>query len=233
LRGRILGGEIVAGTLLPTERELTEQSGFGRSSVREALKTLASEGLIVTRPGRNGGSEVVTPNAETLAQSVGVFIRGRRVTLRALIEMRKIIEPACAELAARRRTDEDLDALGALNETMRATIDDPSAYLAANVDWHVRVAIASHNELLAGVLLAISRELHAGTEIVRLDDPRVREETVRAHEQIGRAIAAEQCESAHRRMLRHITAYGEELFGPDEAGDTGAAEPAQGGRSAG
>jgi GntR family transcriptional regulator, transcriptional repressor for pyruvate dehydrogenase complex len=200
--------------------------------VREALKTLASEGLIVTRPGRSGGSEVVTPTAETLAQSVAVFIRGRRVTLRALIEMRKIIEPACAELAAERRTGEDLDALEQLNATMRATIDDTPAYLAANVDWHVRVAIASHNELLAGVLLAISRELHAGTEIVRLDDPRVREETVRAHEQIGRAISARQCDAARRRMLRHISAYGEELFGRPEQRDAAAA-PARGGRSAG
>src|ERR1700728_670382 len=51
LRAKILSGELLLGTLLPTERDLAEQSGIGRSSVREALKTLEIQGLIVTRPG--------------------------------------------------------------------------------------------------------------------------------------------------------------------------------------
>jgi len=213
LRSKILGGELTLGMLLPTERELAEQSGMGRSSVREALKTLEIQGLIVTRPGRSGGSEVVLPTPETLAQSVGVFIRGRRVLLPALIEIREIIEPACAELAAQRRTDADLDQLSALNEAMRSGMADTPAYLAANVRWHVRVAVASHNELLAGVLMAISQEVHAGTHIRKLDDRRVRDATVHAHELVCEAIRSRDSELARVRMLQHITAYRKELFG--------------------
>jgi GntR family transcriptional repressor for pyruvate dehydrogenase complex len=213
LRGKILSGELSLGTLLPTERDLAEQSGIGRSSVREALKTLEIQGLIVTRPGRSGGSEVVRPTPETLAQSVGVFIRGRRVLLPVLVEIRQIIEPACAELAAERRTETDLEELSALNRAMRATIEDTPAYLTANVEWHVRVAVASHNELLVGILLAISQQVHAATDIGKLNDRRVRDATIRAHELILDAIRAQDSHLAHQRMIRHIAAYGEELFG--------------------
>jgi GntR family transcriptional repressor for pyruvate dehydrogenase complex len=214
LRARILSDEISPGTLLPTERDLAEQSGIGRSSVREALKTLEIQGLIVTRPGRSGGSKVVRPTAETLARSVGVFIRGRRVRLPVLIEIRQIIEPACAELAAERRTDADLDELASLTAAMRTGIEDTQTYLAANVDWHVRVAVASHNELLAGVLLAISQEVHAGTEIGKLDERRVRDAAIHAHELICEAIGARDSQLARARMARHIAAYEAELEKP-------------------
>jgi GntR family transcriptional repressor for pyruvate dehydrogenase complex len=213
LRAKILDGELSLGTLLPNERDLAEQSGIGRSSVREALKTLEIQGLIVTRPGRSGGSEVVRPTPETLAQSVGVFIRGSRVRLAVLIEIRQIIEPACAELAAARRTETDLEELSALNRAMQAGVEDTPTYLTANVEWHVRVAVASHNELLAGILLAISQQVHAATDIGKLNDRRVRDATIRAHELILDAIRAQDSQLAHQRMIRHIAAYGEELFG--------------------
>lgn len=214
LRSKILSGELSPGTLLPNERELAERSGVGRSSVREALKALEIQGLIVTRPGRRGGSEVVRPTPESLAESIAVFIRGRKVLLPVLIELRQTIEPKCAELAAQRRTDEDLERLRELTATMRAAIGDTPRYLGANVAWHVQVALASHNELLTGVLLAISQEVHAGTEVGGLEHPRLREATILAHSSIDEAIAARDGDLAGRRMARHITAYAQALEKP-------------------
>ena len=66
LREQILNGRLGVGSLLPNERELSERAGLSRTSVREALRILEVEGLIATRTGRNGGSEVVRPTSATL-----------------------------------------------------------------------------------------------------------------------------------------------------------------------
>ena len=79
LREKILQGGIEVGTDLPNERELGAQAGLSRASVREALRILEGEGLIVTRVGRNGGSAVVRPSSETIERSVGIFIRGQGI----------------------------------------------------------------------------------------------------------------------------------------------------------
>ncbi|MHB1467698.1 MAG: FadR/GntR family transcriptional regulator [Solirubrobacteraceae bacterium] len=227
LRAKILSGALSPGTLLPNERELAERSGVGRSSVREALKALEIQGLIVTRPGRHGGSEVVRPTPESLAESIAVFIRGRKVLLPVLIELRQTIEPKCAELAAERRTEGEMTRLLELTGEMRAAIEETPRYLDANLAWHVQVAVASHNELLTGVLLAISHEVHAGTEVGGLEHPSLREATIRAHESIDEAIAARDGRLAGRRMERHIAAYASALFGPED--ELGGQPASQGG----
>ena len=78
LREQILNGRLGVGSLLPNERELSERAGLSRTSVREALRILEVEGLIATRTGRNGGSEVVRPTSATLerrSSSSGVACR--------------------------------------------------------------------------------------------------------------------------------------------------------------
>ena len=120
LRERILRGDFPEGTALPTERELGERYGLSRASVREALRILESEGLIQTRPGRNGGASVKQPTADSIARSVGLFVRGRRIRLKSLLETREVIEPAVARLAALNRTDADIAALA---EAQQAHID--------------------------------------------------------------------------------------------------------------
>jgi DNA-binding FadR family transcriptional regulator len=225
LRTRILNGEFEPGTFLPTERDLAAQSGLGRSSVREALKTLEIQGLIAVRSGRNGGSEVIRPTPETLARSVGMFIRGSQVRLTALIDVRRIIEPACAELAAERRDDDDLRELATLNEAMSGNVYDTPEYLRANVDWHIRVAIASHSELLAGLLMAISEAVLDWTDLRRLVVQQLREETIYAHARILEAIADGDRDAAGRRMRKHIEAYGAAV---SEVGEEALGNPPKG-----
>jgi len=137
LRETILRGELAEGSPLPTERELGERSGLSRASVREALRILESEGLIQTRPGRNGGASVKQPTAQSIARSVGLYVRGQRIRLRSLLETREVIEPAMARLAAANRTDDDLAHLAAAQARLKASMKDRIAYLEANVDWHM------------------------------------------------------------------------------------------------
>src|SRR5271167_4326671 len=96
---------IVAGHILPTERELVSESGLSRTSVRDALRVLESEGLIATKVGRTGGSMVTLPGRESVARSVELFVRTHGIRLDSLLECRVAVEPALARLAAIKRTD--------------------------------------------------------------------------------------------------------------------------------
>jgi GntR family transcriptional repressor for pyruvate dehydrogenase complex len=215
LRESILSGEFTDGVQLPSERELAEGSGLSRSSVREALRILEAEGLIVTRPGRNGGATVKRPTRESIERSVNLFIRGHRIRFRSLLETREAIEPAVARLAALNRTEQDLALLRDAQKRLESA-PDLAAYRLANVDWHLAVTTASHNELLISFMNAISQAIHAGTTIETLASDEVRVATIRAHERIYVAIRDGDPDAAARRMARHVMAYSEHVkrFGP-------------------
>jgi DNA-binding FadR family transcriptional regulator len=211
LRESILDGALEEGSPLPTERELGLKSGLSRASVREALRILESEGLIQTRPGRGGGTSVRRPTADAIARSVGLYVRGHKVRLEALIETREAIEPAIARLAAQNRMEEDLARLTEAQERLKANTADRRAYLKANIDWHMAVALASRNEPLIGFMSAISEVIHSATEGEPFDTDEVRGLTIAAHERIQAAIVAGDGDAAERRMARHVRAYGQRM----------------------
>ncbi|SNQ47720.1 DNA-binding transcriptional regulator, FadR family [Frankia canadensis] len=216
LRERILRGEFREGTVLPPERELVVQTQMSRTTVREALRILEVQGLIRIKTGRSGGAYVQVPGEESVASSVNLMIRGRRIRLAALLETREAIEPACARLAAKYRTDSDLVALETANVAISVESGSLADFLQANVDWHVAVATASHNELLTGFMSALSRAIYASTDNQGFIDAEVRSLTLRAHQRITEAIRARDADGAVRRMSRHVHAYAEAVLKIDE-----------------
>jgi DNA-binding FadR family transcriptional regulator len=84
------------------------------------------------------------------------------------------------------------------------------------VDWHLGVAVASHNELLAGLMTALSRAIYTSTENDRFVDREVRRETARAHRSITAAIRAQDSDAAVRRMERHVYAYAKAVIEVEE-----------------
>jgi GntR family transcriptional repressor for pyruvate dehydrogenase complex len=207
LRERILNGEFEEGAALPPERELVAQTRMSRATVREALRILQVQGLVRVKAGRAGGTFVQLPGRDAVAKSVSLLIRGQHVRLAALLETREAIEPFCARLAARHRTDADLAHLDEANEALADEAGSLAKFLQANVDWHLAVATASHNELLAGLMTALSRAIYSSTENDRFVDEKVRRETARAHRSITKAIRAQDADAAVRRMERHVYAY--------------------------
>ncbi len=211
LRERILAREIAEGTVLPTERSLAEASGLSRASVREALRILEVEGLIDTRIGRNGGSAARRPTREAVVRSVNMFIRGQNILFRSLLETREAIEPACARFAALHRQQQDIDQLETLHARLEASYRDIPAFLDVNLQWHLAVVHASHNELLIAFMLAISDAVHAGTDLANFNSDEVRTAVIRAHGRITDAIREGDGDAAARRMGRHVSAYAEQV----------------------
>jgi GntR family transcriptional repressor for pyruvate dehydrogenase complex len=216
LRERILRGEFPEGTALPPERELVTQTQMSRATVREALRILEVQGLVRIKTGRSGGAFVQRPGEDSVASSVSLLIRGRQIRMAALLETREAIEPVCAQLAAKYRTDDDLARLEEANEAISVESGSLASFLQANVDWHVAVAVASHNELLTGFMSALSRAIYASTDNQGFIDTAVRRTTVRAHRTITKAIRAQDADAAVRRMSRHVHAYAEAVIQVEE-----------------
>ncbi|ODU07139.1 MAG: GntR family transcriptional regulator [Pseudonocardia sp. SCN 72-86] len=215
LRERILSGEYVEGTPLPPERELVVQTRMSRTTVREALRILEVQGLIRIKAGRAGGAFVQKPGEESVASSLDLLIRGRQLRLASVHETREAIEPSCARLAALHRTAGDLARLDAANEAI-ATSGDLDSFLRANVDWHVAVATASHNEILTGIMMALSRAIYTTTNNEGFVNDEVRDIAVRAHRSVTRAIKERDADAAVRRMLRHVHSYAAAALAVDE-----------------
>ncbi|MCW2715702.1 MAG: GntR family transcriptional regulator, partial [Frankiales bacterium] len=207
LRERILQSQFPEGSALPPERELVMQTGMSRTTVREALRILEVQGLIRIKTGRAGGAFVQRPGEASMANSVGLLIRGGRIRLSALLETREGVEPACARLAAKYRTDADLERLDAANDAISVQSGSLTEFLQANVDWHVGVALATHNELLTGFMRALSGAIYASTDNQGFIDEEVRRTTLRAHRSITKAIREQDPDGAVRRMERHVHSY--------------------------
>ncbi|PXY18445.1 FadR/GntR family transcriptional regulator [Prauserella flavalba] len=207
LRERILSGDFPEDTALPPERDLVTQAQMSRTTVREALRILEAQGFVRLKTGRAGGAFVRLPGEESVASTVSMFIKGRRIRMETLLETRETIEPMLAQLAARRRTDADLERIDAANAAMARSAGSLADFLQANVDWHVGVAEASHNELLVGLMSALSKAIYLSTENRSFVDENVRKATARAHEAVTQAIRDQDEAAAARRMSKHVHAY--------------------------
>lgn len=205
LRTQILNGKIGPGQALPNERELVEQSGLSRGSVREALRVLETQGLVSTRVGRNGGRIAVQSSTDTVKSSLDHFIRGQQVPFPVLMETVEALEPSLARLAAIHRDDADIAALQLASKKLRATTT-PARFLAANSGWHSAMAQASHNPILT----AIYHTLGAGLldpHVAGFASAEIRLAVVQAVAKVEAAIVAGDGEAAKRRMERHVLAY--------------------------
>src|SRR5947209_14728344 len=107
----ILSGELRNGDRLPTEREMAEQFQASRTAVREAMKALAQKGLVDMRPGR--GTIVIDGTSKAVRRSLGLMLRVGQTdgSQNLLVEVREILEPEIAALAAARATEEDIAAM--------------------------------------------------------------------------------------------------------------------------
>jgi GntR family transcriptional repressor for pyruvate dehydrogenase complex len=148
LRDDITSGRLQPGERLPPEPELCVRTGVSRSTVREALRLLASQHLIVTTRGVTGGSFVAHPDAEQLSEALSTglaLLNKAAVGFADLLELRRALEIPAAALAATRRTDEHLTEI-------RAALFDPDldgfdVMMRAHGIFHAAVAKATGNPL--------------------------------------------------------------------------------------
>ncbi|HQY44668.1 MAG TPA: GntR family transcriptional regulator [Paracoccaceae bacterium] len=189
LRWRILSGQIAAGALL-TEPEIVDRTGHGRAPVRAALAALRHDQLIDIVPRRGF---FVRPWSETEA--------------RDLVVARQVIEPGVAALAAQKRSPADLLALDEIQGRWAeaAQRNDPQGLMLLDLDFHVAVARASGNAVLADLVSALKIRSHHQFRINRQRESFVTG-VARDHDAILAAIRNGDAQGAETAMRSHIGA---------------------------
>jgi GntR family transcriptional regulator, transcriptional repressor for pyruvate dehydrogenase complex len=202
LRGQILGEPIQVGTELPSEAELMETHGFSRSTVREALRLLEADGLIVTKRGPGGGIRVSSPDINQISRSMAILLTSQAVTHRDFLAFRRLIEPPLAALAAREATAEQRTWLVALAKNEEIEYSG----VRASVKFHEAVGVCTNNGVARTVLAAMQSALegHVRAESLSTDDIHG---TTNVHFRIAKLIADGKSDQAARAMERHLEAY--------------------------
>lgn len=159
----IAQGIIPAGAVLPPEHDLEIRLGVGRGVVREAIKTLSGKGLVSVRP-RHGTRVLPRRDWSLLDRDVLNWLVGHdkpdRAVLLAIQEVRLVIEPAAAALAATRATKKDRQRINAALRAMETSSDQATA-TAADKAFHLAILDATHNPVLQGFRGAIDTLLSA------------------------------------------------------------------------
>jgi len=237
LRKRIVGGLLPAGHRLPNEPELSRAFGVSRSTVREALRVLASQHLIETLRGVRGGSFVAAPDparvVEDIGGALGVLVMTPRLGLDDLLEARLLLEPAAARLAAERA---DADTVEAIRAAASAPRDprDPSGFV-PHLDFHTTILMATGNLMFTMMGQPVSDVLRTRLEragVDRVEWDRVDEHHLEIAEHIARgdADAAEHAMREHLNALRPLyerTGRWTAEPADQEAGETGGTEAAR------
>lgn len=207
LEKRILDGVLKPGDRLPPERQLAEEFGVSRPSLREAIQQLVSRGLLSSR---QGGGTWVTDRLETALSDPWERLLGQHEELREdLLEFRRVLEGAVARGAASRATPADLARLEICVENLQQAYrgGDLNRQAEADVAFHQAVAEASHNVLfahLSGSLLAMLHR-HVQDNIANLFAAgEVAEALRQQHLAIWRAIRDGEPDAAQQAAEEHL-----------------------------
>ncbi|HEY7295956.1 MAG TPA: FadR/GntR family transcriptional regulator [Dehalococcoidia bacterium] len=197
----IAQGRLPAGSRLQSERELSDLFGVGRSSIREAIKTLESRGLVEGRQGE--GRFVRAQNLSGLVQPPAGPLSVTEREVAQLYEARRIIEPGMASLAAQRAVKRDLAAARRLLERHEERVEGGTYGGAEDTAFHLKVAAMAENPLLARLLDAVLQALHAIREPALRSAPSLKL-SLEGHWQVLQALEAHDPEAAHSAALAHL-----------------------------
>lgn len=156
IQGMIANGDLKKGDKLPSERQLAEQLGVSRTSVREALRALQIIGLIEVRQG--DGNFITESFDHCLFEPLSALFMLQESRPQEIVDLRRVIEVETATLAAQRITDEEIKELGELINQLKllSEAQDEKNSVKVDKEFHYRIARASKNYLLLNILNVIS-----------------------------------------------------------------------------
>ena len=203
VREAILEGKLQAGDRLPPEKQLLAKFGVGKHTLREAVRALEAMGFLSIRKGYGGGAVVLEVDMNTTRDSIANFLHFQNVSVRNLSEVRKLVEPYLARLAAERLRQDGLEALDDCNEACREALLLGQSMSKHEVNFHRILADASGNPVLIlildfvnSVLTDSKRHLQPGADFSQ--------QVLEAHERILDAVRARDLKRAEAEMRDHV-----------------------------
>jgi len=215
LRVLIVDGKVGDGSDIPPERELLEEFGVSRPTLREALRILETEGLISVRRGAQGGAMAHRPSIEVAGHYMGLLMQSAQIDVNDLADTRQLLESTCASLTAAQPEHSAIaDRLGQLIEASKSEIDNPVAFTKAANRFHEELVASCGNQtliLIVGILERIwqlqeERWARNAIQSGAYPDLDARKEVLAAHERIQDAIREGDAARAERITERHLDA---------------------------
>jgi GntR family transcriptional repressor for pyruvate dehydrogenase complex len=197
----VVNGAWRAGDRIPPERELCQQLGIARTSLREALKAMELIGMLDSRV---GDGTFVCPRSEFLSRPLlWAFTGTDHHELRDIMEAREFLERDLAGLAAERASEGEIAAIEQTLRQMRERAAKGESILEADFAFHLAIAEAAHNEVLRNAVQLL-RNLMKQWLVLKLLIPLVPGKVLKQHEAIFRAIQARDREAARAAMWTHL-----------------------------
>jgi DNA-binding FadR family transcriptional regulator len=200
---RILDRSLSEGDRLPPETELARQFGVNRSTIREALRELESNGLVTRRPGSKRMS-VSRPQHDIVAGGVSRALAMHNVTFVEVWEALTIFEPPIAEAAARTRSSEDLAIIVATMEQFAADNAETERAVHHTAEFFRRVGSATHNQVLGMAQEPLLQLLAPSLQLMIDKVPQARGRISVAQRRICEALRDRDAEGARTWMAKHI-----------------------------
>lgn len=199
IAGYIVEKGLEPGSRLPNELQLSQALNVGRSTIREAIRILVSRNVVQIMRGRG---TVVTNKPGLADDPLGFqFVRDKGQLVVDLLEIRLIVEPRIAGLAAMRATDEDIVRMKTLAAEFEQQMATGRHDAAKDVELHACIAQCSHNEVITSLIPIINQSIYSFSELA---DGRTFQESVDTHRAIVQAIEAHDAQTAESAMTRHI-----------------------------
>jgi len=210
-------GALKEGSQLPAERDLAQQFGVSRTAVREAIKALQEKGLVDALPGR--GTFVTNGTSNSMRRSLDRIIKsGETDGWAYLMEVREILEPEIAALAAVRAGDQEIATMREVSSVMDQAGLDPDAFIEADLDFHLALAEAAGNPIVLSLIdsiVGLLREqrlrifhVHGGAERGQQHHKRILDAMERRDPQAARAAM-----KAHLLQVREDSRNSPQLTG--------------------
>ena len=195
-------GMLQHGARLPSERMLAEQFNVSRSSVREAIRSLELQGLVVSR--RGSGTFINTEAIETVVALLASTLTTGNETVKEIFEMRHLLEPHIAAVAATRADPDEVQRLADILEEQQEQLARGESGVDADTAFHFALASATHNSALVKVVSAVEDILRLSRDR-SLQEPGRAKRSLASHHQILEKVRSGEAEAARKAMEYHLT----------------------------
>ncbi|MFR0841429.1 MAG: FadR/GntR family transcriptional regulator [Mediterraneibacter faecis] len=206
----ILEENLQPGDKLPNESILSKRLDAGRSSIREAMKLLASRNIVTIR---QGSGTYVASSPGMVEDPLGfLFIGDKEKLVHDLLEVRFLLEPSIAAMAATHATDEDIKKITALCDDVENLLNNGENHTMKDIEFHTTIAMSSKNLVVPRLIPVINSSIPL---FVETTENRLRNETIESHSEIAQAIAAHDPLRAQDAMYLHLV-YNRKIISASE-----------------
>ena len=206
IRKQIISGKLTPGDRLPAERTLMEQFSVSKQTLREALRVLEFLGLVEIKKGATGGACIAEIDSKTALDVLANFLYFKSLSIHNLGEVRKIVEPCTAAMAANSMTKKEIGELKKLIDSSKvqyATGEVEEEHFSNELDFHCVIANSTRNPLLILIVEFVESLMYDQKTMTKIDRPFL-SSVIQAHERIYDAIVHRDAERAREEMSRHI-----------------------------